>query len=173
MKKSKIIIGAIFMSVIILGLSAFMLVYKNANNPLAELQYDKSAYKTLCKADTFSYGGVGYAGSMSEETEAYAKLYKSKDAKKVFLCLEKDANIQGKLYALCAFYYLDNAYYHKQVQNYMKSDENVKLMAGCIGYGDSVSKVMKSSNAANSDDFYSGAIPEWLNSYITRESVSY
>jgi hypothetical protein len=173
MKKSKIIIGAVFVSVIILGISAFILIQKNANNPLADLQYDKDAYQVLCKADTFSYSGVGYSGTMSQETEAYTKLYKSKDAKKVFKCLEKDANIQGKMYALCAFYYLDNAYYQKQVQMYMKSNENVNLMSGCIGYGDSVSKIMKSSNSKDSEDFYSGAIPKWLNYYITSEPVSY
>jgi hypothetical protein len=150
----------------------FVLLQIHADNPLSELQYDKNAYKILCKADSFSTSGTGYGGDMSQETEAYAKLYKSKDAKEVFVQLEKNSNMQGKLYALSALYFFDKERYDLLVQEYMDSDKTVRIMAGCILGSYPLSEIIKAENGNNDfgADFYSGKFPEQLNSYITSAS---
>lgn len=166
MKKVIKIIVITLVPIVLVGFAASILIQKNTNNLLAEIEYDKKAYKTLCKASDFSCGKVGYGGDMSEETKAYSNLIQSEHAKEIFHCLEKDANMQGKLYALSAFYYLDRNYYQKQVQEYLKSSETVKMLFGCMGYTDSVSNVMKTENESN---FLDGEIPKELSAYIEHE----
>jgi hypothetical protein len=169
MKKIKIVIGVLFSSVLIIGLTVFVLLQTNAIGPLSKLQYDKEAYKTLRKADTFSYGGTGYGGDMSTETQAYVKLYQSIDAKEVFVELEKDSNMQGKLYALSALYYLDKELYDDLVEKYTDSQRSVDILSGCLGGTYDVRDVIRTDDKDNllGADFYSGKIPELLRMYIT------
>lgn len=165
MKKSKKVVEIVFALILIVGTSLFILIQKNTS-PLSELQYDKDAYKILQKADSFSFSGTGYGGDMSQETEAYAELLKSKDAKKVFIELEEHANMQGKLYSLCAFYFLDNEHYKEQVQKYLSSKEKVEVMSGCIMGEYEVCNIMSDSTGNMGVDFSTDGIPKILNSYI-------
>ncbi len=102
---------------------------------LETLQYDREAYDTLMKANTFSNGGTGVAGSMSPETKAYAVLMKNKNAFDLFYHLEQEANNQGRLYALCAMYQLDNQYFNTIQVRYLNSIAEIKGLFGCIQVG--------------------------------------
>ena len=166
----KKILGTLIIIILLYGFSSYTPQYKNIVSPLFQLQYDKEAYDVLCKAWAFSDSATGYGGEMSEAIKAYSKLYKSHNAKDVFKHLEKDANMQGKLYALCAYYYLDNIYYHERIKYYIKSDEEVKLQYGCIGFSDKVSSVIK--NEDGNDDFIGGGIPATLKDYIAHVNNS-
>lgn len=118
----------------------------------------KEAYDCLSKAEYFSYGPSGVAGSMSSEIKAFTKLYKSNYAKDLFVKLEVESTPDGKLYALCGLYLLDRDYYNKVIVKYKNSNEMVTVLSGCIGRSMKLSEVIK--------DFDQGAIPQSLKEYI-------
>ncbi|MCX7748088.1 MAG: hypothetical protein N2645_14570 [Clostridia bacterium] len=150
------------------------------------------AYSILCKAEVFSNGPTGYAGIMSNEIKAYAKLFSNKNAKDLFMKLENEGTLEGKLYALCALYYLDNDYYNKVIINYSLCDKMVKEEVGCelleirlneliksndknvvklSGNKDSIKEWQKRNNIETFvKDFYGGGIPCSLKDYIDRKN---
>lgn len=138
-----------------------------------------AAYDLLLNADTFSHGSVGYGGQTPDEIYAWGKLLICKNAKDIFIQLEREATIEGKMYALCGLYYLDYENYNTYISKYINSSANIYTLDGCIGIEKSVNELIKidgaiylkgindtlikwmNRNHINEGfiDFYGGAIP--------------
>ncbi|MCL2637253.1 MAG: hypothetical protein FWD48_02680 [Oscillospiraceae bacterium] len=94
-------------------------------------------YILLLEAEFFAWGGVGYAGSTPVYHYSFKRLFEKENALDYFYMLESNANNQGKLYALCALFYLDYDFFYTLIEEYSETDEEVTFMSGCsmiIGY---------------------------------------
>lgn len=155
---------------------------------------EQSAFNTLMQAQSFSYGGVGVNRLMSEETAAFQTLFSSENALACFARLEAEANTQGKLYALCALYYLDYDNHAARMQHYLADSGEAYCLAGCASYSDSVPSIIRAEEddgpvrlvrlQGKDDtieawqqregvdtyrvDIYGGGIPAFLTSYVDR-----
>ena len=142
-------------------------------------------YGMLKNAKVFSYGPVGYGGIISEESNAFGRIYRSSNARTFFIRLEKEATMEGKLYALCGIYFYDDTLYQKLLARYETMNTEVCVQVGCALMDYAVSKLVKEPRdnvvrlKSNNDtidhwlfrnnktggylvDFYGGGIPSNL-----------
>jgi len=145
-------------------------------------------YEFLKNAPFFANGGVSYSGRIPDEIYAWGRLMKKTNALDYFYKLESEANNEGKLYALCGLYYLDNENYDYLMKKYGSTDEKVSYMSGCVRYeGYSINELIKCNGKSvvrlknNEDtvedwlernkrssfaiDFYGGSIPYLVMKY--------
>ena len=112
----------------------------------------------LLNAPYFADGVVGEGGEIPEEIYALNRLVKKTNARQYLYKLAKEAGNEGKMYALCGLYDLDQAYFFARVGTYRISDETVVFMAGCIRMNEyPVRKLM--------EDFANGVIPARIKQY--------
>lgn len=103
-------------------------------------------YIRLKNAPFFAYGNVGYAGETPKEHYAFRRLLNKENALYYFSKLERSANNEGKLYALCGLYYLDYDSYGNLMEKYGSSDEMVRFMSGCIISDEPISEIIKNDD---------------------------
>jgi hypothetical protein len=98
-----------------------------------KLTNPQDAYKELLKIEYFAFGGVGYAGQMSDGESAFRMILSSPKAKKYFELVLTKNNIPAKLYALCGLRELDTTLFLQKVKDYSDTTVQVSTMRGCIG----------------------------------------
>ncbi len=156
----------LLVSIIIMGITSLILaddMLQIIHVKTGSLKTDEVvAYNCLRTAEVFTDGSSGVGGSMSEEIKAFKKLFESSIARDSFIKLEQEANIEGKLYALCALYFLDRSYYGKAIEKYKSSNETVKVQGGCMQWSTKLSDQIK--------EFDESDIPQALKEYIDRDS---
>ena len=148
-------------------------------------------YSILEKANGFSFGGVGISGGSSDATIAFKHIFNSDKAGDVFDKLLIEATYEGRLYALCAMFYLDHDKYMETIKAYEDTTTNIVIWDGCtqtevplcsiIKKNDgiivrlrdnkqSIDEWMKDRGIGFGDtfdiDFYGGGIPVMLSEYI-------
>lgn len=148
-------------------------------------------YDVLKKAQGFSFGGVGSSGGPSDTTIAFKRIFNGVKAKEVFQELLIEATYEGKLYALCALFYLDYDKYVECIRLYEDSTKDVVVWDGCIktqvplcsiikkkdgtvvrlkDNKQSIDEWMKDHGISPGEpfdiDFYGGGIPSVLSEYI-------
>lgn len=89
-------------------------------------------YKILMETGMFAIDAIGENGAIPKELKAFGKLYTKDNAKEYFIDLEKNATLEGKLYALCGLYYLDNSYFYEVIEKYKTMKSKVFCMFGCL-----------------------------------------
>src|SRR5688572_16063527 len=82
---------------------------------------DKDAFATLKSAKMFAIGGVGFAGTITDEEKAFRTLLKEKDAAARFVELLGDANMEGQLYALLGLKTANPAEFERRLPGYLGS----------------------------------------------------
>ncbi len=150
---------------------------------------DIADYKILLNAKSFSVGGTGYSGVPTAETIAFKHIFLSENADKQFIKLMANANLEGKLYALCGLYFHDQSTYKRYLDYYLNIHDSVTLFSGCKLIKTKVSDLMKSnknnvlrlrnnmqtiaewtklndSNNGFSLDFFGAGYPQLLKEYI-------
>ena len=78
----------------------------------------RAAYQKLFSAGVFSVGGVGYAGTTSEEELALYDLLEEKDAVDPLKSLVRDASFEGGLYGLLGLSITNVAEFNRAVDIY-------------------------------------------------------
>lgn len=167
---------------------SFLMIIMLVTSMFKQEKSIQDAYNFLAKAEVFSCDPISDGGFMSEEIKAYIKLFNSQNAKDLFKQLEGEGTIEGKLFALCALYYLDNTYYNKVIEKYILSDKMATEQYGCFrselkvneiikkneenvvrlsNEKDTISKWLERNNLSEFGvDFYGGGIPYELKDYI-------
>jgi len=152
-----------------------------------EIDETDADYLLLCNAAYFSDGPVGYSAAIPGTIGAFGRLFQRENAGDYFVKMERNANNQGKLYALCGLYYFEYEYYYKLVKEYVNNTEPVEMMSGCIRFISTIGEEIKidhdspvrlRNNADTVDewckrtkrddmpvDFYGGGVPCFVKEY--------
>lgn len=92
----------------------------------------KTPIQIVREAKRFTIGKVGFAGMPSREELALRELLTQKDAAARLQGLLADAPLPARLYALFGLKKLGDPAYAAEAPKYLKSDEVVETMDGCI-----------------------------------------
>ena len=110
-----------------------------------------AAYKTLLKAGTFSVGGVGIAGTITDSEIACRTLMKSAAPGPVFSKVLEEGTPAAKMFALCGLYYKSPETFAKVAATYRKSRETFQYAAGCIIMNATIEDEMRNLEAKRFD----------------------
>jgi len=99
-------------------------------------------YQVVKSARIFAIGGIGYAGVITDEENAFNALCKAPDAADQFRRLLHEATIEGQMYALLGLRQLGAPDYKAQLNRYRKSTGKVNTGSGCEIGPDKVSYIV-------------------------------
>lgn len=91
------------------------------------------AYGMLRDAETFASTCVGFASAMPPEIPGWRAIVSHPHAAEHFAALLRTARGPGQMYALAGLYVADRARFDERVPAYLRSDERVPVMSGCVG----------------------------------------
>ena len=107
----------------------------------AETQNDP-AFDRLAHADMFAFGGVGFAGTISQGEKDLRLIMARPSALADFERLFAVGNIQAKAYALVAIHHLDHAKFAELAAPLRESKTPVQTIHGCIVSHESISSLI-------------------------------
>ena len=110
----------------------FLLVVAFATMGVMPASANQQAYDTLQAAGMFTIGGVGIAGTVTAEEQAFRKLLQQPDAAAQCKRLLEEATSAGQMYALLGLRTLDGAAFRAAVPRYKDTKEMVATASGCI-----------------------------------------
>jgi len=123
------------------------------------------AYQKLLHAHVFNFGGVGFGQQITEEEKAFTVIFESRDADRLFQLLSREANAEGKLYALFGLRAKNAASFERAAQR-IRDEETaqrqeevtlipkgkVRVARGCISYQVDVQTVVDEIAKGRWDD---------------------
>jgi hypothetical protein len=92
----------------------------------------EAAATRLAKAHIFAIGGVGFAGTTSDEEKDFRLIVADDHAPDVFANLYERGNNQAKAYALLGLYLVNTDRFRKIYDSLPVSNEELLQMKGCI-----------------------------------------
>jgi hypothetical protein len=111
----------------------------------------QKAYATLKTVPYFAVGGVGFAGTTSQGEQALRALLKQKDAATVFKTLLKEANQEGRLYALLGLRLTNPTVFARDVTPFLSLKTKAHTMSGCIMCDQPVASLAKTIQKGDYD----------------------
>lgn len=138
MKKTKLL-----NVLILILLSTLIFAVDKARNPI----------EVLYTVQFFSFGGTGISGNISEGEIAFKAVLNGNNPKEKFIDIFKNANPQGKCYALVALHSLDLELYKILSLKYPQEKTFVSITSGCIVRGREMSRIIYDISA-NEYSFY-------------------
>jgi len=99
-------------------------------------------YRRLKGVSYFSPIPKGLLNEYSEELAALNNIMLKKDALQLLYKLEANATYEGKLFALCGLYYMDNEGCMNLADKYLQSEEEVMFFTGCVGTYEPMSEMV-------------------------------
>lgn len=90
------------------------------------------AAQALVKAETFSFGGVGFAGSIAEAEKQFFEIYQSPRSAELLEEVYRRGTPVAKLYALSGLYLKDRAVYETLSKEFQEKKCTVQMMTGCL-----------------------------------------
>ena len=90
------------------------------------------ATERLKKATIFAFGGVGFAGTMSDEETAFHVICSSTDASALFSTIYSQGTDEAKLYALSGLHRLDKGSFDALAKALDEKNPKVMTMSGCL-----------------------------------------
>lgn len=82
---------------------------------------------------TFAFGGVGFAGTISEGEIAFREIWKQSDAAQRFEAIFQQATPEARCYALTALRELAPDRFKECAEQFRKNPpKEIKMMTGCI-----------------------------------------
>src|SRR3954464_3653573 len=87
---------------------------------------------SLSQISSFSFGGVGVAGTMSQGERALREILSERDAVARLEGLLSQASPAGRLYALVGLRMRDRAAYQRALEKYRANDATVETARGCM-----------------------------------------
>lgn len=103
-----------------------------ATGLLRAAESEPSDYDTVRKADRFSIGGIGVAGTVAKPELALRRILKTDHATEDCQKLVKSGSLPGQLYGLFGLKVLKAPGYTEAAAPYLKSKEMVPCAAGCM-----------------------------------------
>ena len=92
----------------------------------------QQTYDTLKAAEMFTVGGIGYAGTISAEEQAFRKLLQQPEPAVRCKKLLEEATPAGQMYALLGLRLLDAEAFRAAAPRYKHAKENISTARGCI-----------------------------------------
>lgn len=117
--------------------------------------------RTLLHATTFRDSEVGEAGTTPPEVRAFRILLADPDAAARFRRIAAGGTVAGRLYAACAFFFLDVPVFDAEVARLRAARGHVERQQGCIVTQESVVEVVARRTGAP-DLSHGGTYREWL-----------
>lgn len=124
---------------------------------LACEQSPQDSYKQLISAKYFAFGGVGFAGRISEGEIAFHTVVATTDALSRFNSAMTNQNFVARLYALCALRKLDPEAFDRAAKPLLDPNARVTTMMGCEMQDEKVSEVVGRIKSG----FYDAYIKDW------------
>jgi len=90
-----------------------------------------AACQTLTTCKLFAFGGVGYAGTISDGEKAFHTVAASTNAVELFRALLKQGTVEGKMYGLCGIRRLAPQSFKTEAEPVRTEKEVVATMSGC------------------------------------------
>ncbi|HRJ08897.1 MAG TPA: hypothetical protein PK490_13075 [Prosthecobacter sp.] len=110
---------------VVIGVIAYQLL------PPSEV--GRIAVAQLAKADRFSFGGVGVAGSIPEREDWFFAILSSRHSARLFYDLfEQSTTTEARLYALAGLHLTDSASFRDCAARFAKEGSRVQTQGGCI-----------------------------------------
>ncbi len=105
-------------------------------------QSTKQAFQKLSSAPFFAFGGVGYAGSISQGEKAFREMCASSNALPLFKAALTNENPSARIYALCGIRTLDPKSFDQLAKPLVDANPSVLVMSGCMLSEEPASKVV-------------------------------
>ena len=102
---------------------------------IAEGAEPKSAgadYQLVKTTDTFTVGGIGFAGTLSQQEKAFRRLLEQPAPIEQCKKLLSEAELPGQLYGLLGLRLLDPKAFAASLPRYKASRLEVRTMRGCV-----------------------------------------
>jgi hypothetical protein len=125
------------LSAISVGIALLAIAF--AANAEEEVQADPVGQ--LSKIEQFAFGGVGFAGTISQGEQLYNAILKRPTATADFFGITKQGTAEAKMYAFHALAHLSPDQYRK-LKKSAKRSENVTTMQGCLVSEQTVGEVL-------------------------------
>lgn len=99
----------------------------------------------------FAFGGIGYAGTISDGERHLRSLLTGPNAVKLLESALATASPAGQLYALVGLRQKDSAAYRRAFDSLSRKDATVTEMNGCIGHQESFRELVRQIDAGRFD----------------------
>jgi hypothetical protein len=113
----------------------------------------EAAFNRLAKVEHFAFGGVGYAGQISQGQKDYEIILSRPSALADFERLYAAGNPQAKAYALVGIRKINPERFKQLAQPLRDSQENVVTMGGCIVSHETFAGVIRNIESGNYDRY--------------------
>ena len=133
-----------------LTLAAIVLLSLGTSVGLAERTKPEVSL-SLCSS--FSFGGIGVAGTMSQGERALREILKESDAVARLEGLLPQASPAGQLYAFVALRKHDQAAYQRALEKFRANDAEVKTARGCMLSQESFRDLVKEIEKGTYDSY--------------------
>jgi hypothetical protein len=101
------------------------------------------AYEILLEVHIFVFGGVGFAGSISEGEKAFRTVLASTKALSLFRKTVAKGSNEAKLYAICGIRHLDKRSFDGASKALVVANPEITTMAGCFVGHEKASTIVK------------------------------
>jgi hypothetical protein len=98
----------------------------------------------IAHVDYFAFGGIGFAGRISQGEKDYKQLLSRPSAETDFEAVFIAGNPQAKAYALSGIHQLDGAKFKELTAPLLDSKTEVKTITGCIISHTTLAKIIES-----------------------------
>ena len=107
----------------------------------------EAAAARLAKAHIFAIGGVGFAGTISDEEKDFRLILTDNSAENVFGTLYERGNNQAKAYALLGLSMVNTFRFQNIYPSAVASNEELHSMQGCVMFNEKLSTIAKRISA--------------------------
>lgn len=111
--------------------------------------------ESLAKVKSFAFGGVGYAGTISQGESLFRSVLAGHDALAQFRKILSKGTPEAKLYALCGIRALDRDSFASAAAALRAEDPKVETVAGCMISKQSAAGVIKNISSGVYDRYWS------------------
>jgi len=105
-------------------------------------QTPQQAYEQLSSVRCFAFGGVGYAGTISEGERAFRAVLASPNAARLFRAALTNGTSEAQLYALCGLRRLERETFDRHAARILAANPSVRTMSGCMQTDERASNVV-------------------------------
>jgi hypothetical protein len=102
----------------------------------------QKVYEQFRSIKTFTFGGVGPLGSMSDEEQCFRAIAVSSNALQLFTTTLTNGTTEARLYALCGIRMLVPQTFDSQAAPAVAANKRVTIMEGCFSSHERASNVV-------------------------------
>ncbi len=107
------------------------------------LEEAQKAYEGLVAVQSFAFGGVGFAGTISQGEKAFRTVLASTNGLSLFRKALARGTTEAKLYALCGVHRLDPRSFESASRDLVSANPKVSTITGCLVGREEAATVVK------------------------------